>query len=70
MTQKKLEMGKATRSSTAKLPKLNITPFQARVTNFPDFVMSTINKLPHVKPDLVQSDDDWEEWYMEVLITN
>ena len=34
------------------------------------FVMTTINKLPQVKPDLVRSDDDWEEWSMEVLINN
>ncbi len=35
------------------------------------FVMTTINKLLHVKPtDLVRSDDDWEEWSMEVLINN
>lgn len=29
------------------------------------FVMSTINKLPHVKPDLVRTDDNWEDWDME-----
>ena len=23
--------------------------------------MSTLNKLPHVKPDLVRVDDNWEE---------
>ena len=34
------------------------------------FVMTTINKLPHIKPDLVRVDDDWEEWSMEVLIKN
>ena len=33
-------------------------------------VMTTINKLPQVKPDLVRSDDDWEEWSMEILISN
>ena len=28
------------------------------------FVMCTINKLPHVMPDLVRIDDNWEEWKM------
>lgn len=32
------------------------------------FVMSTLNKLPHVKPDLVRTDDNWEEWGMEAFI--
>ena len=32
------------------------------------FVMTTLNKLPHVKPDLVRVDDSWEEWSMEDLI--
>ena len=32
-------------------------------------VMTTINKLPQVKPDLVRSDDNWEEWSMEILIS-
>ena len=32
------------------------------------FVMCTINKLPHVKPDLVRIDDNWEEWKMCNLI--
>lgn len=32
--------------------------------------MSTLNKLPHVKPDLVRVDDNWEGWEMEVLISN
>ena len=31
-------------------------------------VMTTINKLPHVKPDVVRVDDDWEQWGMENLI--
>ena len=26
------------------------------------FVISTLNKLPHVKPDLVRTDDNWENW--------
>ena len=30
--------------------------------------MCTINKLPHVKPDLVRIDDNWEEWKMCNLI--
>ncbi|XP_028412574.1 uncharacterized protein LOC114535467 [Dendronephthya gigantea] len=34
------------------------------------FVMTTINKLPHIKADLVRADDDWEEWSMEVLLLN
>ena len=28
------------------------------------FVISTLNKLPHVKPDLVRTDDNWETWGM------
>lgn len=32
------------------------------------FVISTLNKLPHVKPDLVRTDDDWENWQMENLM--
>ena len=32
--------------------------------------MSTLKKLPHVKPDLVRVDDNWEEWEMEILINN
>ena len=30
--------------------------------------MCAINKLPHVKPDLVRIDDGWEEWKMSNLI--
>lgn len=30
------------------------------------FVVFTLNKLPHVKPDLGQTDDNWETWGMEV----
>lgn len=33
------------------------------------FVMTTLNKLPNVKPDLVRSDDEWEDWSMENLIS-
>ena len=32
------------------------------------FVMTTLSKLPHVKPDLVRVDESWEEWSMEDLI--
>ena len=31
-------------------------------------VMTTLNKLPQVKPDLVRMDDTWEEWDMGALI--
>ncbi|XP_028411681.1 uncharacterized protein LOC114534438 [Dendronephthya gigantea] len=34
------------------------------------FVMTTINKLPHIKADLVRADEDWEEWSMDVLLLN
>ena len=34
------------------------------------FVVTTIKKLPHVKPDLVRTDDDWEKWSMTDLIDN
>ena len=33
-----------------------------------EFVMCTINKLPHVKADMVRIDDDWEECKMSNLI--
>ena len=32
------------------------------------FVMTTLNKLPLVKPDLVRVNESWEEWSMEDLI--
>ena len=32
------------------------------------FVLSTLNKLPQVKPDLVITDEEWEDWNMEKLI--
>ena len=32
------------------------------------FVMVTLNKLPHVKSDLVRVDENWEDWSMEDLI--
>ncbi|XP_068757472.1 uncharacterized protein [Montipora capricornis] len=34
------------------------------------FVLSTINKLPQVKPDLVRTDERWEDWSMERLINS
>ena len=34
------------------------------------FVMTTLKKLPQVKPDLVRVDDNWEEWDMKELIEN
>ena len=34
------------------------------------FVMTTLKKLPQVKPDLVRVDDNWEEWNMKELIEN
>lgn len=33
-------------------------------------VITTLNKLPHVKPDLVRVDESWEEWDMGALIEN
>ena len=32
--------------------------------------MTTLKKLPQVKPDLVRVDDNWEEWDMKKLIEN
>ena len=32
------------------------------------FVLSTLNKLPQVKPDLVRTDEGWEDWNMEKLV--
>ena len=34
------------------------------------FVMTTLKKLPQVKPDLARVDDNWEEWDMKELIEN
>jgi len=34
------------------------------------FFVTTMKKLPHVKPDLVRTDDDWEKWSMTDLIDN
>ena len=33
-------------------------------------VMTTISKLPNIKPDLVRTDDEWEEWSMKDLVEN
>ena len=33
-------------------------------------VLTTLNKLPHIKPDIVRTDDSWEEWGMKDLIDN
>ena len=33
-------------------------------------VMTTINKLLHVKPDVVRKDDEWEQWDIGALIEN
>ena len=51
-----------------------MTNFDALVTLVGDklagfVIMTTINKL-QVKPNLVMSDDQWEEWSKEVLISN
>ena len=29
------------------------------------FVMSTLNKLPHIRSDLVRTDESWEKWSMK-----
>ena len=34
------------------------------------FVISTLNKLPNMEPDLVRTDDDWENWQMVDLTNN
>ena len=34
------------------------------------FVMSTLNKIPQVRPDIVRTDENWEDWDMEALINN
>ena len=34
------------------------------------FVLTTLNKLPHIKPDIVRTDDSWGEWCMKDLIDN
>ena len=33
-------------------------------------VMSTLNKIPQVRPAIVPTDENWEEWDMEGLINN
>ena len=32
------------------------------------FVLSTLNKIPKVTPDIVETDKKWKNWDMEVLI--
>ena len=34
------------------------------------FVMTTLNKLPNVKPDIVRTDQEWESWDIDKLIEN
>ena len=34
------------------------------------FVLSTLNKIPQVRPDIVRTDENWENWDMEALINN
>ena len=33
-------------------------------------VMTALNKLPSVKPDIVRMDQEWESWDMDKLIEN
>ena len=32
------------------------------------FVLSTLNKIPKVTPDIVETDKKWKNWDMEALI--
>ena len=32
--------------------------------------MSTLNKIPQVRPDIVRTDENWENWDMKALINN
>ena len=34
------------------------------------FVMSNLNKLPQVRPVIVRTDENWENWDMDALINN
>ena len=34
------------------------------------FVMSNLNKIKQVRPDIVQTDDYWDNWDVEALINN
>ena len=34
------------------------------------FVISTLNKLSHRKPDFVRTDDNWKNWQMEDLVNH
>ena len=33
-------------------------------------VMSTLNKIPQVRPAIVRTEENWEEWDMDALINN
>ena len=35
---------------------------------FRRFVLSTLNKIPKVTPDIVETDKKWKNWDMEALI--
>ena len=35
-----------------------------------EFMLSTLNKIPQVRPDIVPTDENWENWDMEALINN
>ena len=35
---------------------------------FRGFVLSTLNKIPKVTPDIVETDKKWKNWDMEALI--
>ena len=34
------------------------------------FVISTLNKIPQMRPDIARTDENWENWDMEALINN
>jgi hypothetical protein len=34
------------------------------------FVMTTLNKFPHIKPDLVRTDDKWKDRSLKDLLDN
>ena len=37
---------------------------------FRGLAMSTLNKLPQVRPDIVPTDENWENWDIEAMINN
>ena len=45
-----------------------VQEFYEKLQKLQGFVMTTLNKLLHVKIDLVRVDENWEEWSMEDLI--